>query len=69
LSILQVIDAYTRTGAYASFDEARFGAIEPGKLADLVILSDDVFATPPATADAVHVDTTIFAGRIVFSRK
>ena len=69
MTMREVLDAYTGTAAYAAFDEDRVGAIEPGKLADLVILSSDVLASPPTTADDVHVDATIFDGRIVFKRK
>jgi predicted amidohydrolase YtcJ len=69
MTMTEVLDAYTRTAAYAAFDEDRLGAIEPGKLADLVVLSTDVAANPPAAPDAVHVDTTILDGRVVFRRK
>jgi len=34
----------------------------------VVILSKDVFADPPTTADAVAVDTTVFNGQVVFTR-
>jgi predicted amidohydrolase YtcJ len=68
LSMTAVIDAYTRTGAWAEFDERKKGTLEAGKLADVVILSKDVFAEPPTTADAVAVDLTVFNGQIVFTR-
>jgi predicted amidohydrolase YtcJ len=68
LSMTAVIDAYTKTGAWAEFEEAKKGALEAGKLADVVILSKDVFADPPTSADAVAVDTTVFNGQVVFSR-
>ena len=63
-----VIDAYTKTGAWAEFEEAKKGTLEAGKLADVVILSKDVFGDPPTTADAVAVDTTVFNGQIVYMR-
>jgi predicted amidohydrolase YtcJ len=68
LSMTQVIDAYTASGAWGEFEESQKGTIEAGKLADLVILSRDVFADPPLTADAVSVDLTVFDGKVVFSR-
>jgi predicted amidohydrolase YtcJ len=68
MSMNAVVDAYTKTAAWAEFDERQKGTIEPGKLADIVILSKDVFADPPATADAVKVDVTVFDGRVVYSR-
>ena len=68
LTMRAVIDAYTKTAAYASFDDERLGAIETGKTADLVVLSKDVFAEPPTTADAVTVAATVFDGTVVYSR-
>jgi predicted amidohydrolase YtcJ len=68
LSMTAVIDAYTKTGAWAEFEEAKKGTLDAGKLADVVILSKDVFADPPTTADAVAVDTTVFNGQVVFTR-
>ena len=68
LSMTAVIDAYTSSGAWAAFDESRQGTLEPGKLADIVILSKDVFSEPPMTADAVTVDVTVFDGKVVFRR-
>ena len=68
LSMNAVIDAYTKTAAWAEFDDRQKGTIEAGKLADLVVLSKDVFADPPAKADDVTVDVTVFDGRVVYSR-
>jgi hypothetical protein len=61
-----VLRAYTSDAAWASFDEARKGRLVPGHLADLVVLTGDVLATPPATPDAIRVAATIFDGRVVF---
>ena len=68
LSMTAVIDAYTKTGAWAEFEESKKGTLEAGKLADIVILSKDIFADTPATADAVAVDVTVFDGKVVYSR-
>lgn len=68
LSMTAVIDAYTKTGAWAEFEESKKGTLEAGKVADVVILSKDIFADPPTTADAVAVDTTVFNGQVVFTR-
>jgi len=68
LSMTAVVDAYTKTGAWAEFEESKKGTLEAGKLADVVMLSKDVFADPPTTADAVAVDMTIFNGQVVFTR-
>jgi predicted amidohydrolase YtcJ len=64
----EAIDGYTRWPAYASFEEQRKGTLAAGMLADIVVLASDVFATPPANAGDVVVNTTIFDGRIVYER-
>lgn len=66
-SLAAAIDAYTASPAWASFDEQRKGALAPDMLADIVILSSDIFAPGARVLDTV-VDTTIFDGRIVYSR-
>jgi predicted amidohydrolase YtcJ len=68
LSMNAVIDAYTGSGAWAEFEEQEKGTLANGKLADLVILSKDVFANPPAGPDDVHVDLTVFDGKVVYRR-
>jgi predicted amidohydrolase YtcJ len=59
------LEAYTVGAAWASFDEGRKGTIEAGMLADLVVLSTDIFETPAALASA-RVSYTIFDGKIVY---
>jgi hypothetical protein len=66
LRLTNAIDAYTRGAAWASFDEQRKGSLEPGMLADLVVLSANIFATPDSLATA-RVAYTIFDGRVVYS--
>ena len=68
LTIGEMIDGYTADAAYASFDEQDKGRVAPGQLADLVVLSRDVLTTPPAAADDVQVQTTIFGGAVVYRR-
>ena len=67
-TLAQALQAYTVNGAYASYDEQRKGFIKPGMLADLVVLSDDIFALPPARLDSVTVAYTIFDGRVVYPK-
>jgi predicted amidohydrolase YtcJ len=62
------LDAYTHGSAYASFDELRKGSVEAGMLADLVILSTDLSALPPARLLDAAVDMTIFDGKVVHAR-
>jgi len=68
VTLAEAIDAYTSGAAYASFDEQRKGRIARDMLADLVILSTDVFAPGARVVDAT-VDTTIFDGKIVYARQ
>jgi predicted amidohydrolase YtcJ len=67
ISIAEAVSAYTAGSAYAEFQEAQKGTIARGKLADLVILSDDIFNIPPASIKDVRVVTTIVGGKIVYS--
>jgi predicted amidohydrolase YtcJ len=68
LTLEEMIDGYTSGSAYASFDEARKGRLAPGQLADIVILTRDIFERPPTSADDIRVATTIFDGRVVYRR-
>jgi predicted amidohydrolase YtcJ len=69
LDLAAAIDAYTAAGAWASFDEQRKGSIEAGMLADIVILSDDIFDATSLEPSATHVSLTIFDGKVVYRRQ
>ncbi len=66
ISVAEAVRAYTMGSAYASFDESLKGSIEPGKLADLVVLADDIFTIDPVKIVVTKVFITIFDGRIIF---
>jgi predicted amidohydrolase YtcJ len=66
LGLKTAVEAYTAGAAFASFDEQRKGSIKPGMLADLVILSSDIFAARAGEIAAADVALTIFDGRIVY---
>jgi hypothetical protein len=66
ITVAEAVHAYTMGSAYASFDEKIKGSIEPGKLADLAVLSDDIFSIDPVKIADTKVFMTIFDGRIVF---
>ena len=68
ISVEEAVRAYTLGSAYAEFADHMKGTITPGKLADLVILSSDIFAMDPGAIGDVRVETTIVDGRIVFGR-
>ena len=62
------IDAYTAHAAYASHDEQRKGLLARGMLADIVILSNDIFDAAPPTLDDTAITVTIFDGKVVYQR-
>lgn len=66
ISVEQAVKAYTVGSAYAEFQENVKGTIEPGKLADLVILSDDIFTIDRAKIRDAKVLKTILDGRVVY---
>jgi len=66
LTVAEALRAYTLGAAYAAFQEKEKGTISPGKLADVVVLSDDLFRIPPERIKDVHVEITIVGGRIVY---
>jgi predicted amidohydrolase YtcJ len=69
LALTAALDAYSRGAAYASFDEHRKGSLARGMLADIVILSADIFSMPRERLLDAVVDTTIFDGKVVYSRE
>jgi predicted amidohydrolase YtcJ len=68
LSVAEAVEAYTMGSAYAEFQENEKGSITPGKLADMVILSDDIFGIDPKLIRTVQVETTILGGKVVWQR-
>lgn len=69
ISVEDAIKCYTLNAAYASFEEEIKGSIEVGKLADLVVLSDDILTIDPIQIKDVKVDMTVFDGKIIYERK
>lgn len=67
LTLERAIYSYTYEGAYACGDEDIEGSIEIGKLADLIVLSDDIFKISPKDILDVKVIYTILDGNIVYS--
>jgi predicted amidohydrolase YtcJ len=68
LALDVVVDAWTAGPAYASFEEERKGTLAPGMLADIVVMSGDLFAAPAEKVKDFEVETTIFDGRVVYTR-
>jgi len=66
LSVYEALELYTKGGAYATFEEKEKGTLSEGKLADMVILSEDPFEVEPESIKDIEVLTTILGGEIVF---
>ncbi len=67
ISITEAIKAYTEGGAYSSFEENRKGKIAKGYLADIIVLSQNLFEIPPMDIYKTKVLMTIFNGKIVYN--
>ena len=68
LTMEEAIRGYTRNGAYITFEEDLKGTLEPGKLADMIVLSDDLLTIDPERILDVVVELAIVGGRVVFER-
>ena len=68
LTVEQALVAYTRGSAFAEFQEKNKGSLAPGMLADLAVLSQDIFKVPVDTLPRTVSVLTILGGRIVHER-
>lgn len=68
ITVEQAVSAFTTGAAYANFEEKDKGSIEAGKLADMVILSDDIFTVDKNSIKDITVEKTILGGEVVFSK-
>lgn len=66
IAIEQAIEGYTLGSAYAEFAEQKKGSLEPGKFADMVVLSQNLLAVSPKEYLDTEVLYTIVAGKIVY---
>ncbi|MDI6783627.1 MAG: amidohydrolase [bacterium] len=69
VTVEEAIRFYTTTAAYAAFEEKQTGTIEPGKLADLVVLEKNPYKVPVAELKDIQISMTICKGQIVFAGK
>ena len=65
VDLTTAIRMHTINGAYASFEEQIKGSIEPGKLADLVVLGEDLRRVPAERIRETPVQMTVIGGRVV----
>lgn len=68
ISVEEAIKGYTINAAYTEFSEKEKGSIEPGKLADLVVLDRNLLKIKPEDIISTRVVMTIVDGKIVFDR-
>lgn len=68
ISVEDAIKCYTVNSAYASFEENIKGTIETGKLADLIILSDDILTIDPNKIKDAKVEMTLFDGKVIYNK-
>lgn len=68
ITVAQALLAYTKNAAYASFDEKIKGTLEVGKLADFVILSDNIFKIAPVDINETKVLQTYIGGELIFNQ-
>jgi predicted amidohydrolase YtcJ len=66
LTVVEAVQAYTMGSAYAEFQDQEKGSITPGKLADMVIVNDDIFQIDPVKIRDVKVTKTIVGGKVVW---
>ena len=69
ISRQDALRCYTSTAAYLSFDEPRKGSLEPGKLADLVVIDRDFLACPEQDIPRIRVLQTMVNGKFVYTRE
>ena len=66
LSVAEAIEAYTMGSAYAEFQDTVKGSISVGKLADMVLVNEDILTIDPVKIRGAKVIRTIVGGKTVF---
>jgi predicted amidohydrolase YtcJ len=66
LTVMEALSLFTINAAKLAFEEGEKGTIEPGKLADLVVLSADPQAVDPRTLKDIRVEMTIVGGEVTY---
>ena len=69
VSAAQALEMYTINAAYASHEEDLKGSISPGKLADLVVLSENPLSVDPEEIKNISVEMTVIGGKVVWGEE
>jgi predicted amidohydrolase YtcJ len=68
ITVEQAVLAYTRNAAFANFTDKKLGTLQTGKLADLAVLSKDIFSLPHEEIGTAKVSATMVGGKIVYGK-
>ena len=68
VTVAEAVKAYTCGAAYAEGEERVKGTLEPGKLADIIVLAEDIFSIDPIRIQDVKVDSTYLGGELIYHR-
>ncbi len=68
ITVEDAVRAYTRGSAYAAFADGEVGTLEVGKLADLAVLSQDIFAVGHEAIGGTRVTMTMVGGKVVYTK-
>jgi predicted amidohydrolase YtcJ len=68
ISVMEALRLYTINAAYQQIDEDRLGSIEEGKLADMVVLGQDILTVPTEKIIDTPIDMTLIDGKVVYDR-
>jgi hypothetical protein len=69
LTVYEAVHGFTQGAAYASCEEDSKGSLSPRKVADLAVLSEDIFTMEPSRIHEVKVELTMVGGKIVYERR
>ncbi len=66
LTVMEALRGYTLYGAYLTFEEDQKGSLEPGKLADMIVLDQDILIIDPDHIMEINVEQTWLGGKLVY---
>jgi predicted amidohydrolase YtcJ len=69
ITVAEAVHAYTMGAAFAEHEETIKGSLVPGKLADVVVLSDDIFHIDPIEIEKTRVQMTILGGKLIYEAR